>query len=71
MCLYDSAQASDLVGLYLFSEIVFPSITGGLYGDDVLFPIRDHTKTELNMLMRSIKTFMKNFFNLEIEFNTN
>lgn len=69
----NSAQVTDLVSLYLLSQIwdVFPSITGGLYRDEALFTIRDYSKMELNRLKKSIKKFMKDFFNLEITFDTN
>ena len=41
----DSAQISDLVGLYLLHKIgeEFPELGGGLYRDDDLFTVTGHS----------------------------
>lgn len=69
----NSAQVPDLVGLYLLFQIggAFPAIIAGFYRDYILLAVCGHSKTELNWLKKSLRSFLKDFFNLNIIYDIN
>lgn len=62
----DSAQVTDLVGLYNLYQIgdAFPSLVSDLYRDGALLAIHKCSGTRLNRLRKSLRSFPKDFFNL-------
>ncbi|XP_052826861.1 putative uncharacterized protein DDB_G0282133 [Octopus bimaculoides] len=59
----DSAQISDLVGIYLLSYIQkeFPDLEGGLYRDDALFVIKNPSNRKLELIKKNLHKFFKRF----------
>lgn len=55
----DSAQASDLVGIYLLCKLHedIPEIGGSLYRDDALFLVRKPTPRQLEYYKKKLKFF--------------
>ena len=51
----DSAQVTDLVGLYLIHELAlgFPELQGGAYRDDALFIVKYLSKCRLNRCLNT------------------
>ena len=59
----DSAQISDLVGLYLLHKIGegFPELGGGLYRDDALFTVTGHSNVKIERVTKKIRKFFNHF----------
>ena len=68
----DSAQVTDLVGIFLLNKLEqeFPKLSGGAYRDDLLCLVKDHSKGQVERLKKKIRAFYKTY-NLEIVFETN
>ncbi|XP_014780528.1 GATA zinc finger domain-containing protein 14-like, partial [Octopus bimaculoides] len=65
----DSAQATDLVGLYILHQLRshFPNICGGLYRDDALLLTKAINKSSLERTRKDLHKFFSNL-NLSITF---
>ncbi|XP_029653623.1 GATA zinc finger domain-containing protein 14-like [Octopus sinensis] len=59
----DSAEVTDLVGMYLLDNFSreFPELKGGLYRDDALFCVRNTSNRRLDLLKKRINKFFKSF----------
>ena len=59
----DSAQTTDLVGLYLLHELAleFPELEGGAYRDDLLCIVKNKSTNQVERLKKQIRTFYKSF----------
>ena len=55
----DSAEITDLVGIYLLWKLgdEFPDIGGGLYRDDVLLIVSKYSKVKIQRSIKRIRTF--------------
>ena len=55
----DSAEITDLVGIYLLHKlgISFSEAQGGLYRDDILLIVLDHSKGEIERLKKKLAKF--------------
>ena len=69
MGITDSAQVTDLVGLYLIHELAleFPELEGGAYRDDALFIVKNKSASKIERLKKKIRRFYKSY-NMEIIF---
>ena len=68
----DSAQVTDLVGLYLLHELEleFPELEGGVYRDDALFLVKNMSRGEIERLKKRVRAFYRTY-NLQIIFESN
>ena len=59
----DSAQTTDLVGLYLLHELAleFPELEGGAYRDDLLCIVKNKSTNQVERLKKQIRTFYKSY----------
>lgn len=69
----DSAQITDLVGLFLLAQIKdkFPNVAGGQYRDDGLIVIKNCPGPKYNKIKKELKAFIENAFELDITFDVN
>lgn len=60
----NSAQVTDLVGLYLLAQIKDSChlMQSDIYRDDVLFAMRGLSRARLNRLRKDLGSFIKLFF---------
>ena len=59
----DSAQISDLLGLYLVHKIgeEFPELGEGLYRDVALFTVTEHSNVKIEKVTKKIRKFFKTY----------